>query len=492
MEVSVIAGIAGIFGELGEEKSVEKMLNSLRHRGPDSSRIYRRGQLAAGVVASELGEACGDGYAEEDDIVVLFDGEIYNKRHNGMSDADIALDLYREYGRTFPSHLAGVFACAIHDGSKIILARDSVGVRPLYWGKTKEGNLCFASEMKALVGIAVDVWELRPATTYCSLAGIGEYLPSYPKIAIPDSPKDAAKKLRENLFQAVERRLEDGAVGGMLLSGGLDSSIIAAIANELRPGLLAFTVGTEGAPDVKNAIIMAEHLGIEHHIHYFKSEDIVKLVPEAVKRLESFDEDCISGAIANLFASSLASKHTNCILSGEGGDELFGGYHLLKQLPTEDERLKMMGYLIDVAYNTALQRLDRAMMANSINYRTPFIDTEMIAFALQIPVSWKIYSNGDGKLIEKWLLREAFRDMLPERIYMREKLRFSGGTGVDDVIDSLLQDEIEACGIDREPYHTDAGYNLNTPKELLYYTLFKRDYPLPAFERLIGRWDPGK
>ena len=471
---------------------MKKMLNTLGHRGPDSNRICQREQLAAGVVASDLGEARGDGYAEAGDIVVFFDGEIYNERCDGRSDAGVVLDLYREYGRTFPAHLAGVFACVVHDGSKVLLARDAVGVRPLYWGKTEEGNLCFASELKALVGIATDVWELRPATTYCSSAGIAGYIPSYPETAIPDSPKAAVKKLRDNLFRAVERRLQDGAVGGMLLSGGLDSSIIAAIANELRPGIPAFTVGAKGAPDVKNAIIMAEHLGVEHHIHYFKAEDIVKLVPEAVKSLESFDEDCISGAIANLFASSLASKHTNCILSGEGGDELFGGYHLLKQLPTEDERLKMMGHLIDVAYNTALQRLDRAMMANSINYRTPFIDTEMIAFSLQIPVSWKIHSNGDGKLIEKWLLREAFRDMLPEKIYRREKLRFSGGTGVDDVIDSLLQDEVRSREFDKKSRHTDTGYRLNTSRELLYYRLFKEDFPLPAFEKLIGRWDPSK
>jgi asparagine synthase (glutamine-hydrolysing) len=281
-------------------------------------------------------------------------------------------------------------------------------------------------------------------------------------------------------------------VGGLLLSGGLDSSIIAAIANELKPGILAFTVGVENAPDLKNAEIMAKHLGIEHYIYNFDIEEIIELVPTAVRSLESFDEDCISGAIANLFASSLTSNFTNCILSGEGGDELFGGYHLLKELPTEDERLKMMGSLIDVAYNTALQRLDRAMMANSINYRTPFIDTEVIAFALQLPVQWKVHDNGKGRLIEKWLLREAFKDMLPTEIYTREKLRFSGGTGTDNLMDEATEDKLADGEFNEESCYTAGGYRLSTPKEMWYYKLYKENFPTLAFEKLVGRWDPNK
>ena len=473
------------------------MLDTIKHRGPDTIEICEKGQLVAGVAASNLGEARGNGFAKEGDIAVFFDGEIYNERSKGKSDAEVALDLYKQHGRVFPAYLEGVFACALSDGDNILLARDAVGVRPLYCGRTEEGTLCFASEMKALVGTVVDVWELRPATSYSADAGISGYIPRYPEVVIPNSLQGAANRLKVCLFRAVEKRLKDGAVGGMLLSGGLDSSVIAAIANELKPGIPAFTVGVEDAPDLVNAVIMAEHLGVQHHIRSFEVEEIIELVPEAVRSLESFDEDCISGAIANLFASSLASKYTKCILSGEGGDELYGGYHLLKELPTEDERLKMMGHLIDIAYNTALQRLDRAMMANSINYRTPFIDTEVIAFSLQIPVRWKVHpcirgGSGNGKLIEKWLLREAFKDMLPEEIYRREKLRFSGGAGVDDLMDSVAEGKLADGEFDKESCYTDIGYRLNTPKELWYYNLFKENFPLPAFEELVGRWDPSK
>jgi len=301
-----------------------------------------------------------------------------------------------------------------------------------------------------------------------------------------------AKKLRETMMQAVARRLDDGAVGACLLSGGLDSSVIAAAAKDLGAQIPLVTVGMEGAPDLANAKLMAEHLGMEHHVLLYDAEQIRQSVPRAVYALESFDEDCVSGAISNLFASGKAREFTNCILSGEGGDELFGGYHLLKDLPTEAERLKMMERLIAIAYNTAVQRLDRAMMGNSINYRTPFIDTDVIALALQIPVRWKIHDAGNGRLIEKHILREAFKDLLPAKIYRREKLRFSAGTGTDSLMDDVAGDHGEIAGFDDATRTTPAGYTLNSAKEMWYYRLFKEKFPAPCFERLVGRWDPGK
>lgn len=487
-----MAGIAGILGDGNGKGRVLRMLEVIRHRGPDTENIRQEGRLAAGVMASELSQARGNGFAREGDITVYFDGDIYNSRGQGKSDAEVALDLYLRYGQCFSSYLEGVFACAVWNGRELLLARDAVGVRPLFYGRTADGRLCFASEMKAMVGVAVDVRELLPSTVYSSDSGLREVLPRYPEVEIPPVPEEAAGKLRDYLFRAVERRLEDGAVGAVLLSGGLDSSIIAAIAHELDPGIPGLTVGVEGAPDLENAVAMAKSCGLDHRICTFGIDEITELVPRAIRALESFDEDCVSGAIANLVASSFASRFTNCVLSGEGGDELNGGYHLLKEFPTEEERLKMMRRLIAVAYNTAVQRLDRAMMNNSINYRTPFLDSELMAFCLQMPVSWKLHPLPDGRLIEKWLLREAFKDMLPPEIYARPKQRFAGGTGTDDLMDRVAGNEFEKGRFDEATRRTPCGYSLNSPKELWYYSIFRESFPSPVFERLVGRWDPGK
>ncbi len=454
-------------------------------------RLHVNEDIQAGVRASKLSTARGDGFAQADGYTVLFDGEVYNARAAGESDAEVALRLYREYGRTFASHLEGVFACAVHDGDGLLLARDAVGVRPMYWGTTGDGGLCFASEMKALVGVSQDVSELPPGTTCSSKSGLADYLPRYPSVPMKESFAEGVKMLRGCLMRAVERRLQDGAVGACLLSGGLDSSIIAAVAHELGADMPLVTVGTERAPDLENARIMAEHLGMEHHVLLYDAEQIRESVPKAVWMLESFDEDCVSGAISNLFASAKAREFTNCILSGEGGDELFGGYHLLKDLPTDAERLTMMRRLIEIAYNTAVQRLDRAMMGNGIHYRTPFIDTEVIALALHLPVRWKIQRAEDGRAIEKYILREAFKDLLPEVIYRREKLRFSAGTGTDNLMDEVAG-SAGASELDEASRRTSEGYTLSSPKELWYYRLFKERFPAPCFERLVGRWDPGK
>ncbi len=368
--------MSGIAGIAGPSASVEE----LTHRGPDGQWSQQRPSYALGVCTAELGPDKGIGYVQDGELTVLFDGEVYNERPDGVSDVEVAAQLYRDHGRTFGAHLQGAFACAVWDSGEVVLTRDSVGIRPLYWGRDDGGGLVFSSELKAMVGLVSEVYELHPSTAFSSESEVQSYLPVHPPVSAPRSPVEGMQVLRELLFRATDRRLRDGAVGGMLLSGGLDSSIIAAIANELQPGLPAITVGIEGAPDLENAALMAEHLGVEHHVKIFGADEIRDLIPRAIYTLESFDEDCVSGAIANLVASETAHALTNCILSGEGGDELNGGYLLLKELPNDEARRKMMEKLIEVAYNTALQRLDRAMMGNSINYRTPFLDSEVTAF----------------------------------------------------------------------------------------------------------------
>ncbi|MBN1443130.1 MAG: hypothetical protein JXA90_10485 [Planctomycetes bacterium] len=487
-----MSGIAGVLTAYAASETLDDMLDALRHRGRDGSWQTEIEGGALGVRAADLGPEKGPAHAVDGDAVLLFDGEIYNERPKGVADAQVALDLYREHGRLFAAHLQGAFACAVYDKGAIALARDPVGIRPVYWGTDALGSFAFASEAKALVGRVNEVHEVAPATVFSRETGVQSYLPVHPRVVVPDDVEEAKKALREVLLRATERRLADGAVGGVLLSGGLDSSIIAAVASELKPGLPAFTVGVEGAPDLEHAACMAKHLGLRHEVRLFEPSEIAGIIERAVETLESFDEDCVSGAIANIVASALASQETSAILSGEGGDELNGGYLLLKDLPDDEARRRTMQHLIDIAYNTALQRLDRAMFANSLNYRTPFLDSEVIAFCLQMPVTWKIHAEPDGRLVEKWLLREAFRDLLPESIYRRQKLRFSGGTGTDGSLEALAGQLVPEAALTEEMRRTPGGYRLNSPKELHYYRIFRRLFPEPCFESLVGRWDPQK
>jgi asparagine synthase (glutamine-hydrolysing) len=485
-----LAGISGIHGSARAESKIKTALQAIRHRGTDFEKVSQAGNACVGIVSNKISGERGTGFAEAGGIKVFIDGDIYNDRENGVSDAEVALGLYRKHGGLFPAYLKGVFACAVCDGDDLMLARDAVGVRPLYFG-IKDGSVYFASEMKALKDELKEIQELLPATVFSAQRGVSGFLPAYPETTVPADFKSACKVLREKMLKAVELRMQDGAVGGCFLSGGLDSSVIAAIAHTLDKGLPAITVGVENAPDVANAKIMAKHLGMRHELYLYDHREIGQKVENAVYALESFDEDCVYGTIANMIASGFAAKFSRVLLSGEGGDELFGGYHLLKDLPTESAKLTMMNKLIAISYNTAVQRLDRAMMANSVHYRTPFIDTDLIAYALQLPVSWKIHPKGDRQ-IEKYILREAFKDMLPREIYERDKLRFSRGTGTEGHIDKAMAGLVGKVDFNPTTQKTPEGYTLNSPAELALYHIFKKQFPPAAYERLVGRWDPNK
>lgn len=487
-----MTAIAGIFGksENSLKEATGEMLARMAHRGEDMESFFSTDQLTMGTRASNISKTRGNGLAEDDNIAIVFDGELYNSDMGEMTDAEFALKQYKIHGRGFARYLDGVFACAVYTGNEVILIRDQVGVRPMYYGKNKDGAFIFSSELKGLAGLS-EVDELLPGALCSSYSGVAAYMPGWPEVNIADDFAAVRGQVRKNLVEAVEKRLDDGAVGVCLLSGGLDSTIIAAIVRELGVKMPLLTVGVEGAPDIENAKIAAADLGMEHHVRTFDLEEIKAAVPNAVKALESFDEDCVSGTISNLFASAFAKKWTNCILSGEGGDELFGGYHLLKDVPGEGGKLKMMEKLVSISYNTALQRLDRSMMGNGIHYRTPFLDEQVIALALQTPVSWKIHETSPGNFVEKYILREAFRDILPDVIYRRVKLRFAAGAGTDNLMDKLAESQVSSEDFEQNRV-SQAGYQLVSPKELWYYRIFQEIFPETCFERLVGRWDPFK
>ncbi len=491
--------IAGIFslnrGPLeGAGEEVAGMLEYMRHRGPDNVAMRtlpdRSGALGANEVNLTEGQTCCSSLSRPP--YVIFDGELFNDRVEGQHDVELFLDFYRRHGKDCFSMLDGSYTCAVFDADEVILARDQVGARPLFYG-VEHGLLVFSTEMKGLIDhIRFDVNELPPGHYYSTREGLKRFDPFAPAVDKPETLEEAASMVRQALIEAVEKRIS--GVQGIALSGGIDSSLIAAIAKQYNPDLHLFTGTIDSAPgpDLENAILMAEFLGLEHNLHIYRitDSDITDIIPQAVWHLESFDEDCISGIISNYYVSRMAKDYTDVVMVGEGADELFGGYRMVLKNPAvrdDAHREELLQKLLDISYNTALRRLDRAWMANSVVYRAPFLDARVVALAQKIPMEWKIYGESQ---IEKFVLREAVRDLLPEKIANREKLRFAMGVGTDDVMDRLVSQMIDPEEIRSRPASA-YGMPFSTFKELLYYDEFLKLFP-PAYEKQTVRWDPFK
>ncbi|MGD9050680.1 MAG: asparagine synthase-related protein [Desulfobacterales bacterium] len=494
--MACIAGIISQHAQLDIDSTgqMRKMLRLMRHRGPDNSVVRTLYDDRGAVGANEINLSprrtrCT---ALDEAPYILFDGELFNERAAGMSDLELFKELYDKYERDCFSQLNGSFACAVVEkDEEVVLARDHVGARPLFFGH-KNSIFYFSSEMKGLVDhVQFGIEELPPGHIYSSKKGIKAFEAFQPEVPeVAESPGEAAKILRELLIEAVRQRMD--GVGAVALSGGLDSSIVAAVAREYNPNLVLFTgtIARKAGPDLANARQMAEFLNLEHRIYEITDADITDFIPDAVWHLESFDEDCISGFISNYFVSKMVKQRCNSVLVGEGSDELFGGYRMVLKHPkvnSTEKRERLARRLVDIAYNTALRRLDRGWMASGVDYQVPFLDPRVVAFSRKIPMDWKVYGE---QQIEKYILREAFRDLLPEQIANREKLRFSMGVGMDDIMDEIVAAIIDPEEIKKRP-KAAYGMPFASFKELYYYDLFLQQFP-PSYEKQTVRWDPFK
>jgi len=480
--------MAGISGTSSSNKNtLELMLSRLYHRGPTEQWTHSGQTVSLGccVLPSEANQS-GRTYAETADAVAVIDGHLCSDDETHLPEADLLIKLYRQYGAKFVEQLEGDFALCLATDSELILARDAIGAHPLFYGD-KDGELYFASEMKALIGLCTEVKELPPGHIYTQREGLQPFKSLQYSVPEFGSPEEAAYILADLLRSSVETRLKDGKVGGALLSGGLDSSIIAYLAKEFQPDLKTFTIGTgtNESADLGQAREMARYLGTEHYDYIYGEKEIEQVLPQAIYQLESFDEDCVYGAVANYFAARLAAQHADCVLCGEGADEFLGGYHELKEARNETEFLRFSEDLIGNAYHTGLQRLDRMMAAHSLEYRPPFLDGKVTAFCSKIPPAWKIYGQ---EKIEKWILRKAFAGMIPDDIINRVKQPFASGAGSAQL--TQLVGQRAGSAVKNAPEQTKSGMKLKSEAEAYYYQVFKEKFPEDSFEKLVTRWDP--
>ena len=359
------------------------------------------------------------------------------------------------------------FARAWVREGRLELSRDSIGVAPLYHGLTAEGALCFASEAKALFPITNHIEELPPGATYD-----GERLRVMPPLTrqtLSDDPPDVlARQLRLRLQEAVARVMEENKVGSWL-SGGLDSSVMVALARSMTERFHTFAGGLAGAPDLAFARDVAEHMRTRHHEIILTVQDLLRVLPEVIGSLESFDALLVRSSLVNHLVAKAASEHVEAALSGEGGDELFAGYAYLKDLPLDrlgDELADITGRL----HNTALQRVDRSAARHGLTIHTCFLDPEVVALAFRIPSEYKIRGG-----VEKWILRRVVDGLLPEAVVERPKAKFWEGAGVE----SLLADHAESKVTDGDfcsERHLPNGWLLDSKEELMYYRLFREQF----------------
>ncbi len=481
-----MAGIAGIQG--ADNGELERMLERIKYRGPHETWINHEQGINLGCCELNLGgdSKAGSHHTSDGKRAVVLDGRVYNPEKSSMTDAEAVLHFYDRFGAQFARKIDGDFACAVSDNGKLILARDVVGMKPLYYGHS-DGRLYFASEAKSLVDMADDVKEFPPGYVYSQELGFQRYTSQAVETPDFENFEQAKKVLAQLLEEATERRMKDNAVGGILLSGGLDSSLITYMAHKIKPDIECFTVSMEEGQDLPLAKDVTKYLGIKHHILIFGEKEINDILPQAIYHQEMYEESCVHGAIANFLAGRFVSPHTNCVFTGEGADEFLAGYDgQFKQGKNQEEAASIVDRLINVAHNTALQRLDRLAAANSIETRTPFLDAKVMDFSLKIPIDCKIHGQ---EQVGKWVLRQAFDGCLPEHIIYQTKRFFAQGSGVAWIMHSQAEKHISEGEL-AEHNKIEGNPWLSSVEELYYYRMFKKTFPQPAFDRLVGRWDP--
>jgi asparagine synthase (glutamine-hydrolysing) len=503
-----MCGIAGVWGKT-EQAPVYDMIKRQLHRGPDGRGFHvQRAQGVLGHVRlSIMDPAEGDQpiYSEDGSAVIVANGEVYNHallRRNlddahhfvSASDSETILHLFEERKTDAIHELDGMFAFAMLDDGGLFLARDPIGIKPLYYSMVNRGTadqqMYFASELKALTRWSDDVHEFPPGTYYHSQSGFHSYyqVPQHQPRA--DSVDVHVRRVRETLEHAVAKRLMSDVPLGAFLSGGLDSSIIAAIARRLMPELHTFSVGIAGSRDILAARRVARHIGSIHHEYTYTAAEVLQQLPEIIYYFESFDRDLVRSAIPTYFCARMAADYVKVILTGEGADELFAGYTYYKNYNDPAALHQELHRSVSNLHNLNLQRVDRMTMRHSIEGRVPFLDTTMIELAQTIPPELKLRSMPDGTRVEKWILRKAVEDLLPHDIVWRNKEQFDEGSGTVDLLQSLLQQVTGS--IDMADYQVRYPQSqLRSTEECYYHQLLVDGYEQPeAILRNVGHWQP--
>ena len=515
-----MCGIAAIFNIKEQTSSLRdkalKMAKKIRHRGPDWSGIYCGGSAILAHERLSIVDPESGGqplYSPDKKQVLAVNGEIYNhrdirKQFEGKyefqtgSDCEVILALYREKGINFLEDLNGIFAFALYDEEKddFLIARDPIGVIPLYIGYDSDGKVYCASELKALEGFCERYEPFLPGHYYWSKEGkmTRWYTRDWMTYdAVKDNPASVSA-IHDALEAAVKRQLMSDVPYGVLLSGGLDSSVISAIAKKYAarrietdgkkdawwPQLHSFAVGLKGAPDLIKAREVADYIGTVHHEINYTIQEGLDAVRDVIYFIETYDVTTVRASTPMyLLARVIKSMGIKMVLSGEGADEVFGGYLYFHKAPNakafHEETVRKLSklYLYDCL------RANKSLSAWGVEGRVPFLDKEFLDVAMRTNPEAKMCP---GKTIEKKIVREAFADMLPESVAWRQKEQFSDGVGYS-WIDTLKEITSKAV-TDEQMAHAAERFPINTPmnKEEYYYrSIFEEYFPSESAARSV-------
>lgn len=509
----IMCGILAIIGKGKEEALVQKLSKRMSHRGPDESDLHitENGHILTherlSIVDLHTGKQPIQG---TNSAWMVHNGEIYNynelrattlKQHSFRthSDSEVIVHLYEEFGYDFCDMLDGIFAFVVINGDDYLAARDPLGVKPLYYGMDERGRLYFTSEMKVIADQCKTFSTFPPGHYYTEKTGFVKYY--QPKWEAHEAAIETLdlEALNASLTQAVEKRLMCDVPFGVLLSGGLDSSLIASITSRLLEGtgqdLHSFSIGLDvSAPDLVAAKKVADFIGSTHHEIHFTVAQGIEILDQLIWHLETYDVTSIRASTPMYFLSkAITEKGIKMVLSGEGADEIFGGYLYFRNAPSVVDFQKETIERVQKLFTADLLRADKSTMAHGLEARVPFLDKAFLELAIKIQPEEKMPKTYDG--IEKYILRKAFdtpeKPYLPEEILWRQKEQFSDGVGYN-WIDTL----IEYCSSQVSDADFDKAKELfpyNTPvtKEAFFYRqIFHKHFPQESAAQTVRKWIP--
>lgn len=507
-----MCGIAAGYGGI-ESDVASRMLSRLAHRGPDDDGSMEVagnwiGQRRLSIVDVSGGKQPLKTASE--DLFLVGNGEVYNHEEikaslpnaNFLTESDneVALHLFDAYGPESFLKMRGMFAFVIagEDG-RFAAVRDPVGIKPLYWAQ-RDGLVRFASELRAFdEDWQPDVKVFPPGHYWTPEGGLVRFDTAVPRTKkelwsfdgtsepgapIPDEILD---QVRDRLIKTVERQMMGDVPVGVFLSGGLDSSLVAAIAarwyEKRGERLKTFAVGLEDSSDLAAARTVAEYLGTEHHESVYTAKDALEVLPKVVRCIESFDPSLVRSAVPNYILAEFTARHVKVVLTGEGADEIFAGYEYYGGFDTEDTLHDELVRTIEGLHNLNLQRCDRVTMAHGLEARVPFLELDMIELGLALPAGWKLAAEGQQ---EKRLLRRAFDGWLPDDFLRRKKEQFGDGSGASSVLKREMEETVTEEDLEREK--DDATPPLRTREELAYYRIFADVLGDISTRKTIGRF----